>query len=74
MNTKILLRLGQNIRSLRQQRGLTQEKLAELAGLHRTYLGGVERGERNISFINLNRVAQALEVNLSELVRGVDEK
>lgn len=54
--------LGKNIRLLREKRGLTQSELAELAGLHRTYVGGIERGERNVSIDNLSRIASALDV------------
>lgn len=68
-----LVKLGKNIKRLRQSKNLSQEKLAELSDLHRTYVGGVERGERNISLLNLIRMAQALGVNLSELVKGIDQ-
>ncbi|NJN94665.1 MAG: helix-turn-helix transcriptional regulator [Anaerolineales bacterium] len=67
-----LLKLGQNIRQLRLSKGLSQEKLAELADLHRTYIGGVERGERNISLLNLIRLARVLEVPVTELVEGIE--
>ncbi|MBP0016782.1 MAG: helix-turn-helix transcriptional regulator [Cyanobacteria bacterium SBLK] len=67
-----LSRLGQRIRNLRLAKGLSQEDLAELASLHRTYIGGIERGERNVAFLNLIRLAKALEVSLSELMDGVD--
>lgn len=53
-------------------KGISQEKLAELSSLHRTYVGGVERGERNISLLNLTRLAQALEVSITDLVEGID--
>ena len=67
-----LSRLGQRIRNLRLSKGLSQEDLAELASLHRTYIGGIERGERNVAFLNLVRLSKALEVSLSELMEGVD--
>jgi transcriptional regulator with XRE-family HTH domain len=66
--------LAQNIRSRRQRLGITQEKLAELASLHRTYVGAVERGERNISLKSLAKIASALQTEPSELLakqRGV---
>jgi transcriptional regulator with XRE-family HTH domain len=58
---------GKRIRALREDRGYSQEELAEFARLHRTYIGGVERGERNVSLINIWRIADALGVNPSVL-------
>lgn len=57
-----------NMRRLRQERGLSQENLAELANLHRTYIGSVERGERNITIDNIERIATALGVSIESLV------
>jgi transcriptional regulator with XRE-family HTH domain len=57
-----------NVRRVREQRGLSQEKLAELAEVHRAYVGSVERGERNISIDNMEQLAQALGVQLGELL------
>jgi transcriptional regulator with XRE-family HTH domain len=59
---------GKRLRSLRKIRGWSQEVLAEQAGLHPTYIGGIERGERNPSLINLVRLAKALSLSLAELV------
>lgn len=67
-----LVRLGQNIRHFRTARQLSQEDLADLSGLHRTYVGGIERGERNVTILNLVRLAKALEISLSDLMRDVD--
>ncbi|MBN1804224.1 MAG: helix-turn-helix transcriptional regulator [Sedimentisphaerales bacterium] len=64
----IINRIGLNITIIREQRGLTQEKLAELAGLHRAYIGQIERGEKNIGLRNLERIANALDVNIKLLV------
>jgi transcriptional regulator with XRE-family HTH domain len=60
--------LSQNLKILRASRGLSQEALADLVGLHRTYIGSVERGERNISLDNLERIALAFEISVSQLL------
>lgn len=57
-----------NVRRIRLEKKLTQEKVAEAAGLHPNYIGSVERGERNISICNIERIAVALGVTMSELV------
>jgi transcriptional regulator with XRE-family HTH domain len=62
---------GQNVRRIRKARGLSQEELAQMSGLHRTYVGSVERGERNISLNNIVLIAQALNVPIAELVAGI---
>lgn len=63
-----LKRFGQRVRELRLAAGLSQEELAERAALHRTYVGGIERGERNVGILNLLRLARALRVRVSELL------
>lgn len=60
--------LGEAIRDLRAGAGISQEALGGRCGLHRTYVGGIERGERNVSFTNLLRIAAALGVRPSELL------
>ena len=62
--------LGDRVRSIRAKRGISQEQLADLAELDRTYISGVERGIRNISLLNIVRIADALEVSPSELLKG----
>ena len=64
--------LAQNLRRLRGERGLSQEVLADLAGLHRTYVGSVERSERNISLDNIDKLATALGVDVSYLLAEHD--
>lgn len=59
---------GQRIRQLRTDLGISQEHLAELTGFHRTYIGMIERGERNISLSNIGVFAKAFEVSVSELL------
>lgn len=69
---RILGQFGNNVRVLRKARGLSQEKLADEATLDRTYMGGVERGERNLGLVNIARIAAALEVSVSQLCEGID--
>ena len=61
-------RIGETIRHLREQRGVSQEQFAELTGHHRTYIGFLERGERTPNVATLQRVAAALQMKLSELL------
>ena len=65
---KLLLSLGEIIREKRKALGYSQEGFADLVGLHRIYIGSVERGEKNISFINLRKIAEKLNISLSELL------
>jgi transcriptional regulator with XRE-family HTH domain len=67
----LLKRVGARIRELRLEKGLSQEGLALAAGLDRSYVGGVERGERNIAIINLKKIADALNLPLTRLVRTI---
>lgn len=66
-----LRRLGHRLRSLREERGWSQEEFAFRCDLHRTYVGSVERGERNVAALNLRRAAEALGVPLSSLFEGL---
>lgn len=63
-----LQKFGQRVRDRRQAIGLSQEELAERCGLHRTYIGGIERGERNVGVLNLLQLARALQVRPGELL------
>ena len=69
---KILSTLGLNVRERREARALTQEKLAERAGLDATYISGIERGLRNPGIKNVARLAKALRLSTGELCKGVD--
>jgi transcriptional regulator with XRE-family HTH domain len=67
--TSLRLHFATNLRREREALGLSQQALAHLAGLHRTYVGRVERGERNVSIDNIQRLAEALGVAAAELMR-----
>ena len=64
----LFVRFGAQLRELRTKKGISQERLAELAGLHRTYVSSVERGERNISLENIDRLATALGEPMGKLM------
>lgn len=63
----ILTSFGANVQRLRKDRSLSQEKLAEIAGLHRTYIGMIERAEKNITLLNIEKIANALGVGITAL-------
>jgi len=67
-NQELLKRFGERVRTERQNKGLSQEKLAELAGLHRTYIGMIERGEKNITLVNIEKLAKALKIKIIDLL------
>lgn len=67
MDIKLLV--GKRVRELRNSIGISQEELADLAGLDRTYITSVECGKRNISIVNIEKLAKALKVSLSEFFR-----
>jgi transcriptional regulator with XRE-family HTH domain len=69
-NSSLRQRFADNLRKVRIEKGLSQEALADLAGLHRTYIGSVERGERNISIDNIERLAEALGCRVTDLLKG----
>lgn len=67
-NMTARLTFSKNLKKLRLEKGMSQEALADMAGLHRTYIGSVERGERNISIDNIERIAQALGCAVIDLL------
>lgn len=73
MRDPLLIRLGQRIRHYRLAQELSQEDLATISGLHRTYIGGVERGERNIGILNVIRIAKALKITPSDLLKSISD-
>lgn len=66
-----LIKLGRQIRHLRESKGFSQESFAAEVGLDRTYMGGIERGERNLATLNLIRIAKALKVEVGELFPSI---
>jgi transcriptional regulator with XRE-family HTH domain len=68
LNRALIEDFGKRIRQLRTERNLSQEQLAELTGFHRTYIGMVERGERNISLSNIGVFAKTFEIQVSQLL------
>jgi len=66
--------VASNIRALRKNRGISQERLAELSDLHRTYIGAIERGERNVTIDTLDQIANALGVSCGELLTPPQHK
>jgi transcriptional regulator with XRE-family HTH domain len=65
----ILIKFGENVRETRRSKGLSQEQLSFKADLHRTYIGMIERAEKNITLSNIEKIATALEVNIIELLK-----
>jgi transcriptional regulator with XRE-family HTH domain len=72
MAGNVLKVIGARMRDIRKERGLTQEQLAEISGFHFTYIGAIERGEKNITMLNLEKMSDALEVEVQELFRYAD--
>jgi transcriptional regulator with XRE-family HTH domain len=67
----ILVRFGARVRELRLSKGYSQESFAAKCGLDRTYIGGIERGERNLALRNIESIANALDISLSDLMNGI---
>ena len=72
--TPIQVAFGKAVRKFRNQKGIAQEKLAALAGINRGYMGEVERGERNLALQNMAKIAVALGVKLSQLIREMEKE
>lgn len=66
-NPEVLSKFGLRVRNLRKEKRLSQEELAYKANLHRTYIGMIERGEKNITLVNIQKIANALEIRLTDL-------
>ena len=71
MNKIILENFGKKVREERHKQGLSQEGLASIAGVHRTYIGMIERAEKNITLLNTFKISQALGISISELTKGI---
>ncbi len=67
-NSRILKTFARNVKTLRKSKGWSQQELARRAELHRTYIGSIERHERNVSLLNIQRIAKALGVKPGELI------
>lgn len=70
----ILKNFGNAVREQRKLRGFSQEELSFRAGLHRTYIGMIERGEKNITLVNIEKIAKALNVNIKDLFDGLQNQ
>lgn len=66
---EILIRFGETVRDIRKKKGLSQEQLAFKANLHRTYIGMIERAEKNITLLNIEKIANALTININDLFK-----
>lgn len=69
MESDILVKFGQRVQTIRKELGLSQEQLAEEAGLHRTYIGMIERAEKNITLCNIEKIALALKIPICDLFK-----
>lgn len=74
MKNKIRVRFGKTLRRLRKNQGVSQEAFAAKCDLHRTYISDIERGERNVSLENIEKIASVLNVQVSELFREVEKE
>lgn len=67
-NSDVLIKFGIKVKEIRNQKNLSQEQLAHLANVHRTYIGMIERAEKNITLLNIEKIAKALEVKINDLL------
>ena len=70
---KIVIAFCERVRKLRKEKGISQEELSFRADLHRTYIGMIERGEKNITIVNIEKIAKALEVFIEKLISGLEK-
>jgi transcriptional regulator with XRE-family HTH domain len=71
MPEDVRIRFGKCVRLRRRKLNVSQEEFADMCGLDRTYVGGIERGERNVALVNIERIAKALRLSLTDLFKGV---
>ena len=71
MKREILIKFGKKVREERARLGLSQEELASRAGVHRTYIGMIERAEKNITLENIEKVSKALKISISDFFKGI---
>lgn len=71
MKKEILIKFGQKVRERRAELGLSQEELASRAGVHRTYIGMIERAEKNITLENIEKISKALKLNIDDLMKNL---
>jgi len=69
MKNAVLIKFGNKVKEYRKTQNMSQEDLADAAGLHRTYIGMVERAEKNITLINIEKLAKALKISITELLQ-----
>ena len=74
MKSKILTKFGNKVREERHKQGWSQEELASRAGLHRTYIGMIERAEKNVTLENIAKIARALELEIVDLFRDINSE
>lgn len=71
IKSKIAIKFGNRVRELRQKKGLSQEQFAELVNVHRTYIGMIERAEKNITLLNIEKIAIALKMKIKDLFENI---